>query len=185
MSMSKFFDVVLFLLSSLVTGPRFMSISSLVLELWQFLFIRHWPEIWKSEIPTSEFFSISGDWGELWISNLARMSLIECYRMLQSSRVTAFAIFELLTEHQLGGRQNYPPLPPLLAHLPRLGVYAGNENFCIELYMDLHTILHHFKSLLIKRVQNWCPRIFRNPYSRQWWESLCWLFLNWWLHTDK
>ena len=30
---SKFFDVVLFLLSSLVTGPRFMSISSLVLEL--------------------------------------------------------------------------------------------------------------------------------------------------------
>ena len=184
MSMSKFFDVVLFLLSSLVTGPRFMSISSLVLELWQFLFIRDWPEIWKSEIPTSEFFSISGDWGELWISNLARMSLIECYRMLQSSRVTAFAIFELLTEHQLGGGKITHP-PPLLAHLPRLGVYAGNENFCIELYMDLHTILHHFKSLLIKRVQNWCPRIFRNPYSRQWWESLCWLFLNWWLHTDK
>ena len=29
----KFFDVVLFLLSSLVTGPSFMSISSLVLEL--------------------------------------------------------------------------------------------------------------------------------------------------------
>ena len=29
----KFFDVVLFLLSSLVTGPRFMSISSQVLEL--------------------------------------------------------------------------------------------------------------------------------------------------------
>ena len=32
-----FFDVVLFFLSSLVTGPSFMSISSLVLELWQFL----------------------------------------------------------------------------------------------------------------------------------------------------
>ena len=29
----NFFDIVLFLLSSLVTGPRFMSISSLVLEL--------------------------------------------------------------------------------------------------------------------------------------------------------
>ena len=29
----KFFDVTLFLLSSLVTGPSFMSISSLVLEL--------------------------------------------------------------------------------------------------------------------------------------------------------
>ena len=34
------FDVVLFLLSSLVTDPSFISISSLVLELWQFSFIR-------------------------------------------------------------------------------------------------------------------------------------------------
>ena len=34
-----FFDVILFLLSSLVNGPSFMSISSLVLELWQFSFI--------------------------------------------------------------------------------------------------------------------------------------------------
>ena len=33
MSMSTFFDDVLFLLSRLVTGPSFMSISSLVLEL--------------------------------------------------------------------------------------------------------------------------------------------------------
>ena len=37
---SFFFDVVLFLLSTLVTGPSFMSVSSLVLELWQFCFIR-------------------------------------------------------------------------------------------------------------------------------------------------
>ena len=35
----KFIDVVLFLLSGLVTGPSFMSVSSLVLELWQFYFI--------------------------------------------------------------------------------------------------------------------------------------------------
>ena len=33
-----FFDVVLFRLSSLVTGPSFMAISSLVLELWQFFY---------------------------------------------------------------------------------------------------------------------------------------------------
>ena len=32
-STSNFFDVLLFLLSNLVTGPSFMSISSLVLEL--------------------------------------------------------------------------------------------------------------------------------------------------------
>ena len=30
---SNFFDVVLFLLASLVTGPSFMAISSVVLEL--------------------------------------------------------------------------------------------------------------------------------------------------------
>ena len=103
MSSSNFFDVVLFLLSSLVTGPSFMSISSLVLELWQFSFIRDWPEIRKSEIPPSGFCPISGDWCELWITNLARMSLIECYWMLQNSRVTAFTVLELLRENQLEG----------------------------------------------------------------------------------
>ena len=36
----NFFDVVLFLLSSLVTGSSSMSILSMVLELWQFPFIR-------------------------------------------------------------------------------------------------------------------------------------------------
>ena len=49
-------------------------------------------------------------WGELWIANLARMSLIECYWMLQNSRVTAFTVFELLRENQLGGK--ITPLPP-------------------------------------------------------------------------
>ena len=111
-SSSNFFDVVLFLLSSLVTGPSFMSISSLVLELWQFSFIRDWPEIRKSEIPPSEFCPISGDWGKLWIPNLARMSLIECYWMLQNSRVTAFTVLELLRENQLeGGKITSLPHP--------------------------------------------------------------------------
>ena len=84
-SLSNFFDVVLFFLSSLVTGPSFMSISSLVLELWQFSFIRDWPEIRKSDITPSEFCPISGDRGELGIPNLARMSLMKCYRMLQNA----------------------------------------------------------------------------------------------------
>ena len=52
----KFFGVLLFLLSILVTGPSFMSISWLVLELWQFSFIWDWPEIRKSEILPSEFY---------------------------------------------------------------------------------------------------------------------------------
>ena len=52
-----------FMLPCLVTGPSFMLISLLVLELRQFSFIKTWPEIRKSEIPKSE---ISGDWGQVW-----------------------------------------------------------------------------------------------------------------------
>ena len=58
------------------------------------------------EKPTSEFCPVSGDWNQLWIPNLARMSLIECYLMLQNSRVTAFTVLELLRENQLGEGQN-------------------------------------------------------------------------------
>ena len=59
---ANFFDVVLFLLSNLVTGPSFMIISSPAPELWQFTFIRGLPGIRKLEIPPSEFCPISGDW---------------------------------------------------------------------------------------------------------------------------
>ena len=78
-SSSKFFDVVSFLLSSLVTSPSFISISSLVLELWQFPFTKDWLEIRKSEILMSESYPISGDWVKLEIPTLDRTSLIKCY----------------------------------------------------------------------------------------------------------
>ena len=119
MSMSNIFDVVLFFLSSLVTGPSFMSILSLVLELWQFSFIRDWPEIQKLKILPSDFCPISGDWNKLGIPNLARMSLIKFYWMLQNAMVTAFTVSESLRENQwMGGRGGVKlPLPP-----PRLGL---------------------------------------------------------------
>ena len=93
-SFSKVFYVVLFLLSSLVTSVNLMSISSLVLELWQSSFIRDWPEIRKSEIPPCEFCPISGDWGKSGIPNLTQISLIKCYWMLQNARITAFTVSE-------------------------------------------------------------------------------------------
>ena len=116
-SSSNFSDVFLFFLSSLVTGPSFMSISSLVLELWQFSFIKDWPEIWKSEIPPSEFCQMSGDCDKLWIPNLAQMSLIKFYWKLQNVRVRAFTLSELLRENQQGegGKITLHP------HTPRLG----------------------------------------------------------------
>ena len=88
-----------------------MSISSLVLELWQFLFIRDWPEIRKSEMPPYEFCPISGDWDKLGIPNLAWIFLIKCYWMLENARTIAYTVSELLTENQQSGggrRIKYP-----------------------------------------------------------------------------
>ena len=82
-----------------------MSVSSMVLKLWQFTFIGDWPEIQKSEKIPSEFCQISGDWdklGKLGISNLARMFLIKCYWMLQNAKVAAFTISELRENQQWG-----------------------------------------------------------------------------------
>ena len=106
-SLSNFSKVVLFLLSSLVTVPSFKSISSLVLQLWQL-----WPKTWKSEIPRPEFCLKSGDWDELWIASLTRMSLRACYWMIQNARVTANTVFELLRENQQGEGVELPPLQP-------------------------------------------------------------------------
>ena len=86
MSSPIFFDVVVFFLSSLVNGPSFVSILSLVLELWQFSFIKDWPEIRKSEIAPSEFWIIFGDWDELRIPNLARMSIIKLLNAAKCQR---------------------------------------------------------------------------------------------------
>ena len=84
-----------------------MSMSSLVLELQQFSFIRDWPEIRKLEILPSEFCLICGDWDELGIRNLARSFLTKCYWMLENARV--FTVREILREKQQGGVKLPPP----------------------------------------------------------------------------
>ena len=66
------------------------------------------PEI---EHTPTEFCLLSGDWGELGIPNLARMSLIKRYRMLQNVRVTAFTVSELLRENQQGEGGKITPYP--------------------------------------------------------------------------
>ena len=75
----NFFNIALFLMSSLVTGLSFMSISSLILKFSKFNFIRDWPEIRKSERPSTEFCPISREWEELGIPNLLVISLMKCY----------------------------------------------------------------------------------------------------------
>ena len=76
-----------------VTGPSFMSILSLVPDLWQFSSIRDWPEIQKLEIPPLDFCPLSGDWGELEISSLPRMCLMKCYWVLAKYQGYSFYCF--------------------------------------------------------------------------------------------
>ena len=76
-------------------------------------FIRDWPEIQKFEIPLPEFCPIPGDWGELDIPSLARMSPIKFYGTLQNARVTAFTVSELLRESRKGGGGKITPPPRL------------------------------------------------------------------------
>ena len=106
-----FFDVVLFFLYSLITGPSSMSISSLVLELWQFSFIRDWSEIRKPDITPSEFCPVSKDKGDLGIPNLARMSLMKCYRMLKNVSYS-FYRFWVIKGKPTGKVKSLPPPPP-------------------------------------------------------------------------
>ena len=72
-----------------------MSISLLVMELWRLSFIRDWPEIQKSEIPSSEFWWISGQpqCPDIRDTKFHKMSLMKCYWMVQNTRVTAFYRF--------------------------------------------------------------------------------------------
>ena len=54
---------------------------------------------------------ISGDWGELGISNLAWMSLVKSQSMLQNTRFTAFTVFELLQKNQQVGKNTQASHP--------------------------------------------------------------------------
>ena len=110
---------------------KFHVISSLVLESWQFSFIRDWLEIWKSEIPPFEFWSVSGDCGELGIPKLAQMFLIKWNWMLQNARVMAFAIFELISESKIT-----PPPKPRHSQI-RVKFEAPNRKYTWKILVTL------------------------------------------------
>ena len=86
------------------SGIRLLDCSKWAKSIWchNFLIWRH-RHIFLTRFCFSSQVSISGDWDELRISSLARMSLIKCYWMLQNVRITAFTTLELLREDQLEG----------------------------------------------------------------------------------
>ena len=98
-SLSKHLYVVVFPLQCLVTRPSSISISSLVPELCQFLFIRHWPEIQKL-FPT-ELVHYLG-YGEFEMPNSAEAFLIENILNPAKCQIYSFPVSELLRENQQG-----------------------------------------------------------------------------------
>ena len=112
-----FFDVVLFLLSSLVTGRSFMSLS-LVLELLQFLFIRDWPEIGNTPI-----WVLPNIWRLGQVKNIKFGTNISNKMLLNAAKcqVTAFTVSELL-------RENHITPPPL----SQPSIRVNKESFSIN-----------------------------------------------------
>ena len=94
---------------------KFHSISWLVLELWQFSFIKHWPKLWKLETPLSKFFPISGDWGELEIPNLAQLSLMNVKSLdVAKCQGYSFYRFWVIKGKSTGSKITLPPISRLI-----------------------------------------------------------------------
>ena len=117
------FDVVLFLLSSLVPGQSFMSISSLVLELRHFLFKRDLPEILKSEIPRLSFATI---WRLEWVKNTKFGTNVSNGMSLNAAKLLSYSFYRFWV---IKGKPNWgegkitPPLP----RTPRLGLEISKK----------------------------------------------------------
>ena len=115
----KFCWSFLCLLWILFAGSSFLSRSALVLELWQFSFIREWSEIRKSEIPPSEFCPISGDWG---VSGY--QILPECLSnemLLNSAKYQGYSFYRFLCVKGIPTGELILPTP-VLSSPPRLAL---------------------------------------------------------------
>ena len=129
---SQFADILtLFLFTSLVTGLSLMSISSLVLELWQFFYKGLTRNL---EIGNTPVWVLLNIWrlGQVRETKFGTYISNQTLLMLQSARkVLQFTISEISRENQQTG-WNYPssPFPPR----PRLGLNYKHitrlENCC-------------------------------------------------------
>ena len=101
-----FFDGVVFLLSSLFSGPSFMPKSLPLQELRQFLLIRNLSRSPVIENTTSEFCPIFGYSSELRIPNLARMFLMKVIYAAKCQIYTPYCFWVI--KRKPAGGENLP-----------------------------------------------------------------------------
>ena len=93
-SLSFFFDVAVFLLSSLVTGPMTIFVY------------KGLTKIWKSEVPPSEFCPISEDWSEKW--------KVKNEKLLNAPKCQGYSFYPFRGKTKVKIHPPLPPLPPRL-----------------------------------------------------------------------
>ena len=146
-----------------VTGPSFMSILSLVPDLWQFSSIRDWPEIRKLEIPPLDFCPISGDWGELEISNLPRMCLMKCYWVLAKYQGYSFYCFWV---------GKIPPALPIKIRAKNVnGCKCRNFYCCLVVIYYFETVLKNFGKWYCYRFHTFHQAFYKNFVILVFWIS--------------
>ena len=104
----NFLDVVSFLLSSLVTGPSFLSISSLVLELWEFPFIRDRTR--NPKIGNTPILVLSNIWRLGRVRNAKFGTNVFDKMLMNVAKCQGFRLSQLLRENQSEGK--ITPNPP-------------------------------------------------------------------------
>ena len=111
-----------FFFCGIVTGRNFMSVSLLVLELWQFSFIRDWSGFRKSEIELSEFFPNIWRLGRIRDSTFGMN--VSNKMLLNAAKCQAYSIYRfwVITGKPTGGG-DYHLSPPKLGVILNLSHY--------------------------------------------------------------
>ena len=84
-----------------------MSISSLVLELWQFSFLTDWPQIHRSEISPSLNCPIPGDW----VRDAKYGTNVSNKMLLNAAKVYSYVRFWVIKGKPTDGDLKLPPPP--------------------------------------------------------------------------
>ena len=117
--------VAVIILSMLVTCPSFVSISSLVLELWQFSLVRDWPEIRNTPV-----WVLPNIWRLGWVRDTKFSKDVSNKILLNAARFQghSFYRFWVIKGKPIGGKITHP-FSPL-----RLGLNDCLEEISINMF---------------------------------------------------